>query len=287
MEFSVIVPFFKAEPYIQRCVDGLLGQAYPAEQFEILMIDNNSPDGSTDIVKRHPRLTLLAEPTQGAYAARNRGARTARGSILVFTDPDCAPHPGWLASLADAFRDPQVEVLIGPSQPAGRGRGLRLLGAYEEAKERFILDSDDPTVYWGHTNNLAVRRTAWNTCGPFVERERGADVIFVRRVVDTRSCRAVRYTPEARVTHLEINSVRDYFRKVLIYARSHQSYRGPGNARALTVRERWRVFRQSLRLKHLSFFDAALLVLLLLVGQLTWSAGAIAGKREARPTATP
>jgi glycosyltransferase involved in cell wall biosynthesis len=275
MDFSVVVPFYGAEPYIEQCIEGLLGQEYPADRFEILMVDNNSPDGSAGIVRQHPRLSLLSEPMQGAYAARNRGARAAQGAVIAFTDPDCVAHPDWLSCLAEALSNARISLVVGPSHPSGKGRCMRLLGEYEAQKEHYILTSSDPTLYWGHTNNMAVRKAVWESCGPFMERDRGADVLFVRRVVDAQSCEAVQYVPAAHVTHLEIDSIRAYFRKVFIYARSHQGYRTVGNARALTGQERIRVFRQTIVMNSLSHSDSLLLFQLLLIGQCCWYAGAL------------
>lgn len=275
MDFSVVIPFYGAEPYIEQCIEGLLGQEYPADRFEILMVDNNSPDGSAGIVRRYPRLKLLSEPMQGAYAARNRGARAAQGTAIAFTDPDCVAHPDWLSRLAEALSDARISLIVGPSRSSGKGRCMRLLSAYEARKEHYILTSSDPTLYWGHTNNMAVRTAVWDSCGPFAERDRGADVLFVRRVVDAQSCEAVQYAPAAHVTHLEVDSTRAYFRKVFVYAGSHRGYREVGNARALTGQERIRVFRQTVLMNSLSGGDALLLFQLLLIGQCCWYAGAL------------
>ena len=96
MDFSIVVPFFNAEPFIERCIEGVLGQSYSSDRYEVLMVDNNSTDGSAAIVRRHSRVKLIQESEQGSYAARNRGVIEARGEILAFTDPDCVPRRNWL-----------------------------------------------------------------------------------------------------------------------------------------------------------------------------------------------
>ena len=69
---------------------------------------------------------LLDCPAPGSYAARNFGAARARGALLVFTDADCAPEPGWLAALAAAAAAQPGRLLAGPvrmtgaATPAGR-----------------------------------------------------------------------------------------------------------------------------------------------------------------------
>jgi len=131
--FSVIVPFFNAAPHIRACVESLLAQDFPSPDYEILMVDNNSSDESARIVAEYGQIRLLAEPTQGAYVARNLAAAAAQGRFLAFTDPDCVPCRAWLSSFADAFAahllscfdDPDVEVACGstyidPSTLLGR-----------------------------------------------------------------------------------------------------------------------------------------------------------------------
>ena len=80
--FSVIVPFFNAAAHIRACVEGLLAQDFPFSDYEILMVDNKSTDGSVRIVAEYGRIRLLAEPTQGAYVARNLAAAAAEGVPL-------------------------------------------------------------------------------------------------------------------------------------------------------------------------------------------------------------
>lgn len=99
---SVIVPFWNAGRYVRRCIESLLSQSLPQSEYELLFIDNNSTDGSDQVVAAFPAVRLLREAKQGSYAARNRGLAEARGEILVFTDPDCAVDSvGW-----NEFRKP-------------------------------------------------------------------------------------------------------------------------------------------------------------------------------------
>jgi glycosyltransferase involved in cell wall biosynthesis len=277
LDLSVIVPFWSAEEHIGRCIEGILAQNYRADRFEIIAIDNNSPDTSAEIVRRYPRVKLLNESMQGAYAARNRGVNEARGAILAFTDPDCIPYPDWLSRIAHGMRDPAVQVIVGPSLPGGNSRSLKLLGAYEQEKEAYILSSDDPTLYWAHANNMAIRKNAWREFGPFIERARGSDVIFARRVVNGVGCSAVRYEPEAQVKHLELANVFVYFRKVFIYGRSHQQYGLVMSSRSLATPERIAILRRLIEGHRLSTIHSALLILLLATGVCFWYAGDLIG----------
>ncbi len=241
MKISVIVPVYNAAPYLPRCIDALLAQDIDSTTYEILMVDNGSTDASAAIAGRYPEVRLLREPKQGSYAARNRALRDATGELLAFTDADCAPEPNWLSELLVAFRSPGTRVVIGHTYPEPSSTLLHGLGAYDAAKDAYVLGSGIAPLYYGRTNNMGVSKSALDELGGFAEWRRGADVIFVQRAIERFSCRAVRFCRGARVRHLEVNSLWRYYQKLFIYARSHRRYSEAVPTRALTVRERLEV----------------------------------------------
>ena len=267
---SVVIPAYNAAPYIARCLAGLAAQE-DAPPFEVLLVDNNSTDDTVAIAERHaaehPWLRVLRESKQSAYAARNRGMAEAQGDTLVFTDPDCVPRPDWLARLTAQIDEPGVKIVMGRDKPTGPGRGIELLAAYDHAKEAYTLALDNPIYYYGHTNNLATTRAVWDAHGPFVEVARGADVIFVHRVLEAHGTDAVVYAPDAVVDHLEVDRPAVFFDKCRAYGRS--SVKGYGdvvNARPLKMRQRWAVYRKACRDERLGSVDAARLLAMLVKG---------------------
>ena len=100
IDISVVVPFYNAARYIEDCIKALLAQTYSSTRYEIIMVDNNSIDGSAELVRKYSSIRLLVEPKQGSYAARNRGVAAANGTIIAFTDADCVPAADWLEQIA-------------------------------------------------------------------------------------------------------------------------------------------------------------------------------------------
>lgn len=279
---SVILPVYRSERYLERCIAGLLGQDYAAD-FEILMIDNNSPDQSAALIGQYPGIRFFSETKQGAYAARNTGIREAVGDLLVFSDPDCVPRSDWLSRIEATMRNPEIGVLVGPSLSYSASPGLRMLDAYETRKEAYILGSDDPTIYWGRTSNMAVRTALMRQYGPFLEQRRGADVLFVRTVVDNISCKTVQYHPDIGVKHLEMHSVAVYMKKVFVYGRSRVNYNRVIRSRSLTLFERVAVFRQTIRDEQYAVHESLMLLVLLMLGLCCWYAGTVMGWRGRPP----
>lgn len=92
---SIIVPVYKAEAYLHRCVDSLLAQTFT--DFEVLLIDDGSPDRSGEIcdayAKKDARVRVFHQPNGGVSVARQRGVENAKGEWITFVDADdCLPQ---------------------------------------------------------------------------------------------------------------------------------------------------------------------------------------------------
>lgn len=277
---SVVVPVFNTARYLPHVVEALSAQDYPHERYELLFVDNGSSDDGLEVLGRFPEVRVLQEPERGSYAARNLGVREAKGDIVAFTDSDCFPVAGWLRSIEEGFADPQKHVLMGPRIPPVENNWVRLVSEYENKKAELVCASDDPLVYFGYTNNMAVRRATLERCGPFVQRARGSDTIFVRRVVEALGCAAVDYLPGMAVRHAELESIGVYYDKVRTYGRSRKAYRHITTVRPLSLKERLRVFREATRRRPVR--DAAQLFVLLVGGQFAWWWGGLAVPRTNR-----
>jgi GT2 family glycosyltransferase len=112
-EVSVIVPTRSEGQALRRTIN-LLTQTLP-ERAEILVVDDNSTDGSTMYLHGNRRVRVLTAPEPlGVAGARNLGAGAAQGDVLVFSDAHVAPHAGWLAALLQALDRPEVAA-AGPT----------------------------------------------------------------------------------------------------------------------------------------------------------------------------
>jgi len=284
--WSVIAPARDVVAHLPAFLAGVRALQPPAGGLEVIVVDNGSSDASASVLAAAPEVRLLHEATTGAYAARNTGVRAARGEFLAFTDPDCVLAPDWLQQFEQMFRDPAVLLACGRRLPAHVTRATRVLSAYETAKDTEVLSGADPERYYGFTSNLAVRRSTFDAVGPFELLPRGADAIFVRRVVDRFGTRAVVFAKQAAVTHLEFTGVTSYYRKVLTYGRArarHAEAQGADHTRALTLRERWQILQRCVRTERFSLVDRASAVALLIGGLVMWEVGALLGRATPRP----
>ena len=110
---TVIVPVFNNPAQLRLCVAALQAQDFPADAFEIVVVDNGSTD-DTAAAAAAMGVRVLSEPAPGSYAARNHGIAETRSDLLAFTDSDCIPDRGWLsAAVARAEREVDVGIVAG------------------------------------------------------------------------------------------------------------------------------------------------------------------------------
>jgi cellulose synthase/poly-beta-1,6-N-acetylglucosamine synthase-like glycosyltransferase len=132
---SVIVPVHNGADTLDACLEALAQQTVPPDGYEVIVVDDGSSDDSARIAARHGA-TVLRQRRAGAAAARNRGARQARGAILLFTDADCRPEPDWIEEMVAPLADPQVAGVKGTYLTAQRSAVARFAQAEYEEKYR-------------------------------------------------------------------------------------------------------------------------------------------------------
>lgn len=111
---SIIIPVYKAENYIRKCVDSLLAQTF--KDYEILLIDDGSPDRSGEICDEYEtkdsRIRVFHKANEGVSRARNLGIDNVTGQWLTFVDSDDWVEPNYLQTLFDSTVDDSVEFVI-------------------------------------------------------------------------------------------------------------------------------------------------------------------------------
>jgi GT2 family glycosyltransferase len=114
--FSVIIPTYNNCGSLVQAVACVWRQQYARHHYELIVVD----DGSSDATLRYLRacaangwLRYHTQHNAGPAAARNAGARLARGAVLVFTDDDCLPTSAWLQALAASFQHQPIVAAVG------------------------------------------------------------------------------------------------------------------------------------------------------------------------------
>lgn len=180
---SVIVPTYRDQERLTKCVARLLAQSYETARLELIVV-NNDPEERVVIEDslQHDRVRVITEPIAGSYVARNRGAAIARGDILVFTDSDCQPEPDWVMQLVRCFNETAADLVTGlVRMQTKEPKSVSAVEAYDMVTG--IRQDVFAREQRGATANLAVTRRQFDRVSGFDSaRYSGGDMDFCRRV---------------------------------------------------------------------------------------------------------
>ena len=170
---SVIVPARNAARVLPDCLAALDAQVYPRDLYEVIVVDDGSTD-ETATVADGRGVKVIRIPPSGPGAARNRGVEKAKGDLLLFTDADCLPDPGWIRALVRPFDDPQVAAAKGIYRSDQRSWTARFVQAEYESRYRLMARRE--SIDFVDTYAAAYRRRAFEEVGGFDESFPGASV---------------------------------------------------------------------------------------------------------------
>lgn len=111
---SIIVPVYKVEKYLSKCIESLINQTY--RDIEIILVDDGSPDRCPQIcnnyAEKDKRIIVIHQPNSGVSAARNAGLVCARGEFIGFVDPDDWVAPDMYEGMLASIQREQVDLAI-------------------------------------------------------------------------------------------------------------------------------------------------------------------------------
>ncbi len=218
---TVVVPVYNDQSHIGFLLESLLAQDYPRNRVEILVVDNNSTDGSRDIVRRYPVRLLEERDVQSSYAARNRGIRAASYDILAFIDSDCTADPAWLTEGIRALRSDKTDLAGGKVEFTFSSENPTAAELYDSITHmqtsRQIRERQSAA-----TANLFVFKKVFDKIGLFPKVKSGGDTTWT--VLASKKGFRLVYAPAAVVRHPARN-LRELLKKEIRTGRGYVHYR--------------------------------------------------------------
>lgn len=157
LRVSLVLPAYNEEEYLAACLDAISKQTI--QPYEVIVVDNNSSDGTADIASSYDFVRLIHETKQGIVYARDAGFNAARGEIIARIDADTILTPDWVEKIAISFENEETIAITGRAYFsevfAGRLVGAMQVFAYQ-ILQRFISHT---YTLWG--SNMALRRSVW------------------------------------------------------------------------------------------------------------------------------
>ena len=228
-EVSIFIPTYNGGPLFARVLDTIFAQDVDFE-YEVVCIDSGSKDETLDILGRHPvRLIQIPNHEFNHGLTRNRGAREARGRILVLTVQDAVPHGrDWLQTFVSNFDDPEVagaychQIPHANCGPFLRDRLKSWVKGQGEPIVKHCPDGMDfmlqaPLDRWKTIafDNVcsAVRRDLIDEL-PFVRRQFGEDITWAKSAI--MAGYKVVMDPRCAVEHSHNNTILYEFRRAYL-----------------------------------------------------------------------
>jgi glycosyltransferase involved in cell wall biosynthesis len=235
---TVVIPTQNRGELLSKCLASLLLQSKSVD-FEVIVVDNGSTDTTQNVIAEYrskiARLISLYAPVPGLHTGRHAGMLAATGDILVFADDDIEATPSWIASIHEAFIDPNVVMVGGNNYPMflspppnwlAQLWNMPSIRGYKSIPSLSVIEfirppkELSPFFVWGC--NFAIRKNVLLAAGGFhpdgmprdLIRFRGDGETHVSRYVAQKGLKCV-FHPGASVHHKVTpdRMTHDYFRR--------------------------------------------------------------------------
>ena len=164
--FSIIIPAYNAKKTLSACLESLADQSVAKEDYEVIVVDDGSTDGTAKIAKKFD-VKYIFQTNHGPAAARNKGADTAAAQIILFTDADCVPDHNWIREMVTPFGDREIVGVKG----AYKTRQTKLAARFAQAEfdDRYDLLKKSPSIDMIDTYSAAFKKDIFLNIGGFDE----------------------------------------------------------------------------------------------------------------------
>jgi len=277
--FSIVVPTYNRPFQLMNCLGALAELDYPRACFEVIVVDDGSTLSLHEIEEAFSAklsLVFVRQANAGPAAARNTGARHAKGQYIAMTDDDCAPASDWLTCLARQLEKDPTQLYGGRILNGLPGNRYAVVSQtiLEEAYAWHRTAEGFPRFF--ATNNVAVSADSFHKIGGFHETFRNAgaeDREFCDRWLHNRHPMA--YVPDAIVYHRHDLNLRKLLRQQFNYGCGAFNFYRLQSERGWGRFQFHKSFYQGLFLRSLNGRggDRALLLALLSCAQLAVAGG--------------
>jgi len=202
---TIIIPTFNDWPRLMLCLNSLNEQTYPAEYFEIIVVNNNPLDILPAHYHTSTNVVIIDESTPGSYAARNAGLRIAKGEIIGFTDSDCIPDKDWIRNALLFFQTNKDILRIGGGiqlfYESNKPNPAELYDTLFAFRQKQYVES----MGFGITANMFAYKSLFSKVGEFNSTlMSGGDFEWGKRANDSGI--AIEYVESVMVKHPARNS---------------------------------------------------------------------------------
>lgn len=225
---SIVIPARNEQENIGRLLQALQNQKYPAGHLEIIVVDDHSTDKTASIVALFPsvRLISLSEDSINSYKKKaiEKGIRAATGELIVTTDADCIPPPGWLQMIVSFKLSTNAVFVAAPVVIDGNRRPLQIFQAMDFMVLQGITGASVFKQLHAMCNgaNLAYEKKVFYEVGGFAGIDKiasGDDMLLMHKIAKKYPGR-IHYlkSSEATVSTKPMQTWKDFFNQRIRWA---------------------------------------------------------------------
>ena len=233
IDISVIIPTYNRKDGLVKCVRSLIGQSYPKDKFEIIIIDDGSHEklnGEWEVTESKkpgsirqalPAIRIFSQENKGPAAARNRGVDQSAGNLVAFIDDDCEAHPDWLALMVKAHREHPGLVAIGGATLTANQKASVIVGQFLSTSSIEANLPGKKGIIFFPTCNVSCKKALFSS-HKFDEDfplPGGEDLEFFWRLFQDGY--RFRWDKDIKVTHYRDDSLASFARQAYVYGRGN------------------------------------------------------------------
>ena len=172
MRFSIIIPIYNVEKYLQRCLNSILNQTY--QDYEMILIDDGSTDGSGKIcdeyAKKYNKINVIHQQNQGLSGARNTGLNVAKGEWVIFVDSEDWIESNMLQTLNKYIEMDHAELYVFNGQTVDENEEIlaTLLFTLKDGSHKLRSEKEKFNYY---SNTLLLYKIGWEVWSRIYRRD--------------------------------------------------------------------------------------------------------------------
>jgi len=160
MKASIVVATYNRKDKLKKCLNALANQTYPKEDYEIIIVDDGSTNGTYEFLKEKQKeiknLRIFRQNNKGPAAARNLGVKNAKGEIIFFTDDDVIVPNNWIEEFLKVFEKyPEVVAVGGYIEASEEMIKKNIFAKYESYMSRLVYNMPNE-LYVGGVETFGV-----------------------------------------------------------------------------------------------------------------------------------
>ncbi|OGH24951.1 MAG: hypothetical protein A3B47_02505 [Candidatus Levybacteria bacterium RIFCSPLOWO2_01_FULL_39_24] len=235
IKVSVIIISYNNLHCLKKNLDSLTNQTYDHNDIKVesMIVDSGSKTDSLRALQKYKdRIKIILKPQflsrLSPAEARNMGVRNSTGDILIFSDADCILPPAWIQDIAECFKNPEIDCVMGSREP-DKGQGLGTIirrfsfilysNKFSIQESTIInqknLDKGEPLILLSG-NNFAIKKKIWLKLGgmkTIFKNPAGEDVMLENDLI--KNSYTILFNPFIKIIHFHPISLVNLFKKCI------------------------------------------------------------------------